>query len=64
MSNRTVQDGIVHVYNRNILIIYNCKTGEFTYPNQVTSGGSMSQEKRPLWQILLEDGKSAYHSRL
>ena len=55
MSNRTVQDGIVHVYNRNILIIYNCKTGEFTYPNQVTSGGSMSQEKRPLWQILLED---------
>ena len=55
MSNRTVQDGIMHVYNRNILIIYNCKTGEFTYPNLSANGETMSSEKRPLWQILTDD---------
>jgi len=55
VSNRTVQDGIMHVYNRNILIIYNCKTGEFTYPNLSANGEAMSSEKRPLWQLLLEE---------
>lgn len=55
MSNKVVRDGIMHVYNRNILVIYNYKTGEFTYPNHGSNGETMSLEKRPLWQILTED---------
>ncbi len=55
MSNKVVCDGIMHVYNRNILVVYNCKTGEFTYPNRDANGGDMSTEKRPLWQILVEE---------
>ena len=58
MSNKVVQDGIMHVYNRNILIMYNCKTGEFTYPSHDSNGKTMSLEKRPLWQILKEENFS------
>ncbi len=55
MSNKAVQDGIMHIYNKNVIVMYNCKTGEFTYPNHGTGHNSHGEELRPLWQILIEE---------
>ncbi len=55
MSNKVVRDGIMHIYNKNVLVMYDCKTGEFTYPNQMSHIDNNDVEKRPLWQILFEE---------
>lgn len=41
---------------RNTLIIYNCKTKQFTYTSGVEDHFSANFDARPLWQIWLEDG--------
>lgn len=50
-----IQDDIMHVYNCNVIVVYNCKTGEFMYPNQNVKEEMVGQEKRPLWQLLVEN---------
>lgn len=50
-----IQDDIMHVYNCNVIVVYNCKTGEFMYPNQNVKEELVGQEKRPLWQLLVEN---------
>ncbi len=55
MSNMVVQDEIMHTYNRNVLIVYNCRTKEFTYPVRNARGELVGSENRPLWQLLVEN---------
>lgn len=40
-------------YEHNLLITYDCQTGEFRYPSFYTGKRS---EHRPIWKLLLEDG--------
>lgn len=40
-------------YENNLLITYDCRTGEFRYPSFYTGRRS---ESRPIWQLLLDDG--------
>lgn len=55
MTNKVVQDGIMRIYNKNVLVMYDCRTGEFTYPNHTSKDGKKDMDNRPLWQILSED---------
>lgn len=46
----------IREYNDNLLILYDCKTGEFTYPTDASGYMGACFDERPLWQIALEDG--------
>ncbi len=41
---------------KSILIIYDCRTRQFSYPESKDSKGKLFMDSRPLWQILREDG--------
>ncbi len=55
----------IFCYRRNLymekstLIIFDCRTGDFVYPEIEGSQKSVVSETRPLWQILKEDGWSS-----
>lgn len=42
-------------HDKNMLIAYNCKTGEFTYPETASKQFMAKFDNRPLWQIFKED---------
>lgn len=41
---------------QNTLIIYNCQTKKFTYPQAVREQFEAGFDERPLWEIFVEDG--------
>lgn len=41
--------------SKNMLIIYDCRTGKFTYPDNIREQFAANFDERPLWQILKED---------
>lgn len=55
-KNTNITDGAIRVFDRNILIVYDCKNGEFTYPSRELNGFDVVFDTRPLWQIMVEDG--------
>ncbi|MBQ7776802.1 MAG: bifunctional diguanylate cyclase/phosphodiesterase [Lachnospiraceae bacterium] len=44
---------------KNTLIIYDCQTNKFTYPESVKEQFEANFDERPLWQIFTEDGLTA-----
>lgn len=42
--------------DKNFLIIYDSRTGNFTYPDSIHERFSARFDNRPLWQIMKEDG--------
>ncbi len=56
MTVHKVQDGLEHTYNHNVLVIYDCKNKEFTYPNR--DNKENSDKPGALWDILVEGGYS------
>lgn len=50
---------IARAYNENLLITYNCQTGQFHYPEKAQEFLSATFDKRDLWQIFREDEVAA-----
>lgn len=51
-----MNQGALRIFDRNIMIVYDCKTGEFTYPDRRMDSFNVTFDNRPIWQIMVEDG--------
>ena len=51
-----VCDEVMHSYKKNMIVVYNCKTGEFTYPKCRLSFFDLEVGHEALWKVLLDNG--------
>lgn len=50
-----VCDEVMHSYKKNMIVVYNCKTGEFTYPKCRLSFFDLEVGHEALWKVLLDN---------
>lgn len=52
-------DRTARAYDNNILIVYDCRSGQFSYPSSAGEQLQADFDSRPIWQIMVEDGLSS-----
>ncbi|MBQ3028247.1 MAG: hypothetical protein IJD26_04150 [Lachnospiraceae bacterium] len=54
-----ITDRTARMYENSPVILYDCVTGKFSYPEKISECFGVAFDEKPLWDILIENGLCA-----